>query len=77
MMEKIIEILKSVRSDIDYTKEKALVSGSVFDSFDLVSLVTELKDAYDIEISVDDFIPENFDSAEKIAELVERLQDEV
>lgn len=71
-MDQIIEILKGVREDIDYENETSLVDGGLLDSFDIVGLVTELKEAYDIDITVDDLIPENFNSAEAIYDLVER-----
>ena len=75
-MEKILEILKSIRNDIDYANEKALIDDGILDSFDVVSIVGELTDAFDIEISIDDMIPENFNSVEAISALVNRIIDE-
>ncbi|MCQ2495292.1 MAG: acyl carrier protein [Lachnospiraceae bacterium] len=75
-MDQIIEILKGIRDDIDYTTETNLVDGGILDSFDIVGLITELKDAYDIEINIEDLTPENFNSAEAIYELVERILNE-
>lgn len=76
-MEKILEILNSIRDDIDYDKEDKLIDDGVLDSFDIVSIVGELCDAYDITITVDDMEPENFNSAKAIHDLVERLLDEM
>ncbi len=76
-MEKILEILNSIRDDIDYEKEDKLIDDGILDSFDIVSIVGELCDAYDITITVDDMEPENFNSATAIHELVERLVDEM
>ena len=76
-MEKILEILNSIRDDIDYENEDKLIDNGVLDSFDIVSIVGELCDAYDITITVDDMEPENFNSAEAIHNLVERLVDEM
>lgn len=75
-MEQIIEILQGVREGIDYENETALVDDGLLDSFDIVGLVTELKDAYDIDITVEDLVPENFNSAEAIFNLVERKLNE-
>jgi len=75
-MEKILEILKSIRSDVDFANEKALIDDGILDSFDVVSVVGELCDEYDITITAEDMEPENFNSAEAILALVERLQDE-
>lgn len=75
-MEKILEILKSVRSDVDFENEKQLIDDGILDSFDVVSVVGELCDEFDITITAEDLEPENFNSVEAIAALVERLQDE-
>ena len=76
-MDKILEILRSIRDDIDYDKEDKLIDDGVLDSFDIVSIVGELCDAYEITITVDDMEPENFNSASAILALVERLIDEM
>ena len=76
-MEKIMEILQSVRSDVDFEKETHLVDDGILDSFDLVSVVAELCDEYDITITAEDMEPENFNSVAAILALVERLQDEI
>lgn len=75
-MEKIIEILESIRPDIDFTKEEKLIDDGILDSFDIVSVVGELCDAFDITITVDMMEPENFNSAEAINALVESILDE-
>ncbi len=76
-MEKLLEILKSVRDDVDFENEDKLIDNEILDSFDIVSIVGELCDAYDITITVDDMEPENFNSAQAILALVERLIDEM
>lgn len=75
-MEKLMEVLTSIRSDVDFAKEEKLIDDGILDSFDIVSLVSELNDAYGISIDVDDLVPENFNSAANILELVQRLQEE-
>ncbi len=75
-MEKLLEILNQIRSDIDYDNEKALVDDGILDSFDIVSIVSELGMEYDIDISIDDMTAENFNSAEAIFEMITRIQDE-
>ena len=76
-MEKLLEILKSVRDDVDFENETKLIDDEILDSFDIVSIVGELCDAYEITITVDDMEPENFNSAKAILALVERLIDEM
>ena len=75
-MEKLLDILGQIRSDIDYESEKALVDDGILDSFDIVSIVSELSMEYDIDISIDDMTAENFNSAEAMIEMIARIQDE-
>ncbi len=76
-MDKVLEILNSIRSDVDYENENALIDDGILDSFDVVSVVGELCDAFDITITAEDIEPENFNSVAAIVALVERLQDEI
>ncbi len=75
-MEKLLEILQQIRSDIDFEKETTLVDDGVLDSFDIVSIVSELTMEYDIDISIDDMTAENFNSAVAMHEMILRIQDE-
>jgi len=73
-MEKILEILNDIRPDVDFNEEMNLVDGGILDSFDIVSIISELNDAFDIHIRVTDLKPENFNSLEAIGQLVESKQ---
>lgn len=75
-MNEVIEILQSVHPEIDYETETGLIDKRIFDSFDIVSIVGELMDNFDIEITAEHMIPENFNSAEAIYALVTRLEEE-
>ncbi len=75
-MDRVIEILKSVHPEIDYEKETGLIDKRIFDSFDVVTIVGELMDEFDIEITAEHMIPENFNSAEAITNLVNSLEEE-
>ena len=72
-MEKILSILKESNNLIDYTKETALITNGLLDSLELMELISELEDAFGIEIGMEEIVPENFNSAEAILKLVERL----
>ena len=75
-MEKILNILTSIRSDVDFLSEDKLIDNGILDSFDVVAIVAELCEEFDIRISVEDMEPENFNSVAAIKALVERIQDE-
>ena len=75
-MESLLKILAEIRPDVDFEDNKELVDSGELDSFDIVTLVGELCDAYDIEIGADEIVPENFNYVEAIMALVTRLQED-
>lgn len=75
-MEELMEILSELRPDVDFENETALITDGVLDSFDIIALVSELDDAFDIEIKPNNLVPENFNSAKAMMALIEQLQDE-
>lgn len=75
-MEELMEVLEGLRPDVDFATETGLIANGVLDSFDIVSLVTELNDTFDIEIKPNNLVPENFNSAEAMWNLIQQLQDE-
>lgn len=75
-MDKLLELLKEIRSDVDFENEEHLIDDGIIDSFDIVSIIGEVSDQYGVEISVDDILPENFNSANALYKLIERLKEE-
>lgn len=71
MREKILQIMQDVRPNIDFEKETALIDDELLESFDIISIVTELMEAFDIYIDADDIEPENLNSLDAVCELVE------
>ena len=71
-MRKIIDILKQVRPELDYSTSADFFEDGMLDSFDLVTLVSELDSVYGISIDGLDIVPENFSSIERIEALVQR-----
>ncbi len=69
-MEKLFNILTDVRPDIDFNKEKKLIDSGVLDSFDIISIVAEINDAFDISINSADLKNENFNSASAMWDLI-------
>ena len=74
MREKILEILTELCPGVDFEHETALIDDGLVDSLDIVSIVTELMDTFDVEINVEDLQPENFNSVDAMVELIERAQ---
>ena len=74
--EELMEILEETRPDIDFEKEKALIDHELLDSFDIISIVSEINDAFDISINVNDLLPEKFNSVDAILALIRKLQEE-
>ena len=73
-MEKILNILQGIRSDVDFKKEKKLIDDGILDSFDIISIVSELNEKFFVEITADELEPDNFNTLDAIVALVESLQ---
>ncbi len=74
-MEKVLEIVKGIRGDVDFENEKLLIDDGILDSFDIISIVAEFNEAFDIEIDVEDLEPENFNTVEAMWDLIQKLQE--
>lgn len=74
-MEELLEILKSLHPDVDFEKETNIVDNDIIDSLDIVVLIGEIKDKFDVLIPSDEIISENFNSAKDIYKLICRLSE--
>lgn len=75
-MGKLIEILTDLHPDVDFATEEGLVDNGILDSLDIVTLITEINDKFDVSIPAEEIIPENFNSAAALMALIERLDEE-
>ena len=75
-MEALLEILNGLHPDVDFETEESLIDGGILDSFDIVSLIAEISEEYDVSITAKDIIPANFNSAKAMYALIQRLEDE-
>lgn len=73
MKEKVAKIIEEINGITIDDYDKDLLATGIIDSFDIVNLVVELEDAFDIEIDVELVIPENFKSVSVIAEMIEKI----
>ena len=72
-MKRIIEILNSIRPGVDWDNAGAIIDDGLLDSFDIISLVGELDEAFGVRIGLEHLEPENFNTISAIAALLERL----
>lgn len=75
-MEKVIEILESVKPGVDFKKEKSLIDDGILESFDIIAIISKLSEEFDIEFTVNEVIPENFNSAEALWKIVSKLKED-
>ena len=75
-MNDLLEILNDLHPDVDYEAETHLVDDMILDSMDIVSLITEIGEAFDVTITASDIVPSNFNSAKALYALIQRLEDE-
>lgn len=74
-LEKVIEILTELHEDVDFRTATKLWDSHILDSFDVVTLVGELGSEFDVRITADLMTPENFNSAQALAAMIEELED--
>ncbi len=74
-MKTMIEILTELHPEVDFETETALIDGGILDSFDIVTLVALIDDAFGVEIPAEALLPENFNSAGALCALVRRLRE--
>lgn len=74
-MEKLLELLKGIRPDVDFENETALIDDGYLDSFDVVSIISEIDDIFGVQIRITELDPENFNSAENIWNLIQKLKE--
>lgn len=75
-MEELLEILEDIRPDVDFEKEEKLIDDRILQSFDIITVVAELNDHFDISINVNQILPENLNSAKNMWDLVCKLKGE-
>lgn len=76
-MKRIMTILEDLHPEYDYNASKNFIDDGLLDSFDMVSLVSELEEKFDILIDALDILPENFCCIETIAEVVRKNGGEI
>ena len=75
-MDELLEILEELHDDVDYETCTTLIDDKVLDSFDIVTIVAEVNNVFDVQIPAEELVPENFNSAKSLYALIERLEEE-
>ena len=73
-MDQLLELLKDVNEDVDFTNQTAIIDDEVIDSLDLTGLIADIEDTFDIEIGMNDIVPENFNTVDAMWAMIQRLQ---
>lgn len=75
-MEQLLEILREIQPTVDYDHCDNLIDGHFLDSLDILALVAEVEEVFDIIIPTVEIIPENFNSAARLWDLIQRLRED-
>ncbi len=75
-MEQLLSILKNMHPEVDFDMADDLIGEGILDSLDIVTLITEVNNTFDVSIPAEEVVPENFSSAAALWALIERLDEE-
>ena len=73
-MEELLELLQDIVPDADFEHCETLIDDKILTSFDVLTIVSEMEDEFHIELSPADLVPENFNSAKSLWDLVQKRQ---
>lgn len=74
-MKEVIDMLTDIRPDVDFENCKGLIENKVLDSIDIITIVAEISEQFEVAVPPEELTPENFDSAESIFNMINRLKD--
>lgn len=72
-MDKLLEILKKVKPEVDFINCSNLVDEGILDSIDIIAIISEIEDEYGVEIDPDEIDPDNFQSAYTMHKMIEKM----
>lgn len=67
MNERIIAVLEEIRPEIDFENETDFIEKGLIDSLDVTEIICALGEEFDVELGIDEMIPENFASIVSMA----------
>lgn len=75
-MKELLEILENLHPEVDFDTCETLIEDKILDSFDIITIISEINEAYDVVIPAEEIVPDNFNSAKALYELVCRLEED-
>lgn len=75
-MTELLEILENLHPEVDFETCDTLIDDKILDSFDIITIISEINEEFDVVVPAEEIIPENFNSAQALHELITRLADE-
>ena len=75
-MTELLEILENLHPEVDFETCTTLIDDKILDSFDIITIMSEINEEFDVVIPAEEIIPENFNSVQALYELVTKLADE-
>lgn len=75
-MDELLEILDGLHPEVDFETETKLIDSKILDSFDIITIISEIADTFDVVVPAKEIIPENFNSAQALWDMICRLEDD-
>ncbi|MCI8383012.1 MAG: acyl carrier protein [Lachnospiraceae bacterium] len=75
-MNELLEILNGLHPEVDFETCESLIDDKILDSFDIIAIISEINEEFDVTISAEYIVPENFNSAKALYALIQKLEDE-
>lgn len=75
-MDELLSILTELHPDVDFAAEENMVEEGILDSFDIVSILSEVYERFSVTIPPEEILPENFASCKTLWALITRLMEE-
>lgn len=73
-MKKLLEILEEIKPGVDFKNSKNMIEEGLIDSFDIITIITAINSEFDIDFTVSDIMPENFETVETLYNTIERIK---
>ena len=75
-MTELLEILENLHPEVDFDTCTTLIDDKILDSFDIITIISEINEEFDVVIPAEEIVPDNFNSAQALYALVKKLEDE-